>query len=72
MPAAKNLTEAIPPAPAAAAFTMRPEQLAELLQVDVRTLQRWHSEGVGPRRLRLPGRSVRYLRSDVEAWLASQ
>jgi excisionase family DNA binding protein len=44
------------------------EQLAEYLQRPVRTLYQWNYTGEGPRRIRI-GRTVRYRRSDVEAWL---
>jgi excisionase family DNA binding protein len=42
-------------------------ELAALLKVSPRTLQRWRVEGNGPK-FRRHGRRVRYSRSDVIAW----
>ena len=44
------------------------QQLAEELQVTVRTLERWRREGTGPPWVRV-GRSPRYRRQDVDRWL---
>jgi len=41
---------------------------AHLLSTSTDTLRRWHREGTGPRRVRLATRTVRYRRSEVEAW----
>jgi excisionase family DNA binding protein len=46
-------------------------QLAEELQVSLRTLERWRQEGTGPAFIRV-GRSPRYRRSDIDAWLDRQ
>jgi excisionase family DNA binding protein len=42
-------------------------ELAALLKVSPRTLQRWRVEGTGPK-FRRHGRRVRYSRADVLAW----
>jgi excisionase family DNA binding protein len=47
------------------------QQLADELQVSVRTLERWRQEGTGPAFIRV-GRSPRYRRSDIDAWLEQQ
>jgi excisionase family DNA binding protein len=47
------------------------QQLADELQVSVRTLERWRQEGTGPAFVRV-GRSPRYRRSDIDAWLERQ
>jgi excisionase family DNA binding protein len=47
------------------------QQLADELQVSVRTLERWRQEGTGPAFVRV-GRSPRYRRSDIDAWLDRQ
>lgn len=48
-------------------------QFAELAQVDIRTVRKWASRGVGPRPTRPAGsRIVRYWRSEVEAWLRGE
>jgi excisionase family DNA binding protein len=46
-------------------------QTADYLQVAVGTLRRWRAEGTGPPALRV-GRTVRYRRSDVDAWVERQ
>ena len=46
-----------------------PPQLAGLLNISIRTLERWRVEGVGPAYVKA-GRRVLYRREDVESWLA--
>ena len=43
-------------------------EAAELLRAPVATLRYWRHLGTGPRSFRV-GRSVRYWRTEVEAWL---
>lgn len=44
---------------------------AEMLDVDVRTLQRWHNQGIGPKRQnRDDKRPILYRRTDVEQFAA--
>jgi excisionase family DNA binding protein len=43
-------------------------ELAQLLNVSERTLERWRMEGVGPAYIKA-GRRVLYRRQDVECWL---
>lgn len=45
-------------------------QLAAELQIPVRTLSQWRYRKVGPPYSKL-GRHVRYLRADVDRWVAS-
>ena len=45
-------------------------ELAALLQVSRRTLDRYRAKGIGPAHEKVDGR-VRYRRADVEAWLSS-
>jgi excisionase family DNA binding protein len=47
------------------------QQLADELQVSLRTLERWRQQGTGPAFIRV-GRSPRYRRADVDAWLERQ
>lgn len=47
-------------------------QLAERLQISVKTLAQWATQGRGPRYARPGGGHVRYRLSDVEAWEATQ
>jgi excisionase family DNA binding protein len=44
------------------------QDAAELLQVELSTMRRWHQEGTGPPCLDI-GRQVRYRRAAVERWL---
>jgi hypothetical protein len=46
-----------------------PEDLAELLNRDVRTLAVWRAQKRGPDFVRA-GRTIFYRRCDIEAWLA--
>lgn len=47
------------------------EELAEYLDLPVKTLYKWRHEGSGPRSVRV-GRHVRYFVSDVREWLDRQ
>jgi len=47
---------------------MTAQQVADMLQIDRRTLERLIARGEGPPSVRF-GRSRRWLRSDVEQWL---
>jgi excisionase family DNA binding protein len=47
------------------------EEVAEYLQVPVKTLYDWRHRGLGPRGLRV-GRHVRYRHADVDAWLETR
>ena len=44
---------------------------AQILGVTIRTLQRWHRAGQGPRRKTGRGRWVFYKRSEVEEWIGA-
>lgn len=50
-------------------FTIR--QAAALLGIPVKTLYNWRAAGRGPRSFRI-GRSIRYTRTDIAAWVAEQ
>jgi len=47
------------------------EQTANLLQIPERTLADWRYRDIGPAFVRT-GRSVRYRRSDLDAWLEAR
>jgi excisionase family DNA binding protein len=47
------------------------QQLADELEVSVRTLERWRQQGTGPAFIRV-GRSPRYRRADLDPWLDQQ
>lgn len=48
-----------------------PQELADTLEIPVRTVYAWRSRGLGPVGVRI-GRHIRFRDSDVEAWLAQQ
>ncbi|HVD79981.1 MAG TPA: helix-turn-helix domain-containing protein [Propionibacteriaceae bacterium] len=47
------------------------QEVADLVRVPVATLRYWRHLGTGPRSFRI-GRSVRYWRTEVFAWLDDQ
>ena len=47
------------------------EELADLLQVPVRSVYVWRQKGIGPRGIRV-GKYVRYRPSEVNRWLEAQ
>lgn len=47
---------------------LKPEEVASLLGISLRTLSRWHALRVGPARCKI-GRTVLYRRDAIEAWL---
>jgi excisionase family DNA binding protein len=47
---------------------LRPDEVAALLDVPLRTIYRWRSRHDGPRGYRI-GRHVRYRVDDIERWL---
>jgi len=47
------------------------QEVADVVRVPVATLRYWRHLGTGPRSFRI-GRSVRYWRREVFAWLADQ
>ena len=47
------------------------EELAKALKMSPRTLQKWRSDGRGPRYIRL-GHNVRYRSQDIAGWLESK
>lgn len=51
-------------------FVTRPE-LANELRVKIQTLAAWACRGEGPAYVKV-GRSVRYRRVDIEAWIAGR
>lgn len=48
-----------------------PEQVADYLQIPVKTLAKWRSEGTGPDYSKV-GRHVRYDWADIREWLDTQ
>lgn len=46
-----------------------PQEVAEMLRLEVETLEGWRSKGNGPRYVKLGKREVRYRPSEVLHWL---
>jgi predicted DNA-binding transcriptional regulator AlpA len=61
-----------PAQPSAAQKPMTSESLADYLEVSVRTVERWRITGGGPDFVPISRNVVRYLPSDVDAWLRSR
>lgn len=53
-------------------MVMSPKVLAEILDVSLKSLERWRDAKTGPTWHKLPGSSlIRYSRADVVSWFAS-
>lgn len=52
--------------------SMTQDEFCAVTRVSRPTAQRYRREGTGPAFYRLPGGGVRYLRRDVESWLAAR
>lgn len=50
---------------------LTPAEVAELLKLQPSTLVEWRRLRKGPRHIRVGHRTVRYRRSDIDAWLES-
>ena len=48
---------------------LKERTVAEILNLSVRTLQKWRCTGEGPPFVRISSRAVRYHREDIEAWV---
>ena len=48
-----------------------PDEAAKFLNSNPRTLERWRTEGNGPRFVKV-GRRVHYRRESLDAWIAKQ
>ena len=44
-------------------------EAAALLRVKRFTMRKWRREGGGPRFIRCGGRLIRYIKTDIDAWL---
>lgn len=58
--------------PARPADRMTEAEAAAHIGVCIRTLQRYRADGSGPEWSRIGPRRIRYMRQDVDAWLARQ
>ena len=45
------------------------KETAKILGFSIRTLQKWRSNGGGPRFVRVSARAIRYRREDLEQWI---
>ena len=61
----------VPPsvAPLNPADLLSDREVADLLNIAVKTVQNWRWKGEGPRAIKLGKRAVRYRRADVEAFI---
>jgi predicted DNA-binding transcriptional regulator AlpA len=62
---------AVPVTPHADDALLTIQEVADVVRVPVATLRYWRHVGTGPRSFRI-GRSVRYWRTEVFAWLDNQ
>ncbi|QQP94062.1 helix-turn-helix domain-containing protein (plasmid) [Skermanella sp. TT6] len=51
---------------------LTPEELAELLDISPKTLQKWRARKTGPQHIRVSYRVIRYELEEVERWLATR
>ena len=51
---------------------LTPKEAAEYLKVSEKTLEGWRCAEVGPKFYRMGRRTVRYFKSDIEAWLRAE
>lgn len=63
--------ESVPDLPHSGDELMSMKEVAELVRVPIATLRYWRHLGTGPRGFRI-GRSVRYWRAEVWAWIEEQ
>lgn len=47
---------------------LKPEEVAEILNVSVRTLETWRYKGIGPKYLKISQRCIRYRHCDIRSW----
>lgn len=69
-----TLQPTVSPAPPSAAplnpaDLLSDREVADLLNIAVKTVQNWRWKGEGPRTIKLGKRAVRYRRADVEAFI---
>ena len=50
---------------------LAPEEVSQILSMDVRTLRSWRQAGTGPPAVRM-GKYVRYPASELQAWMDSR
>jgi len=58
--------------PSAADALLRPVDVATMLGVSPKTMERWRAEGRGPRFAKLSGKVVRYRAVDVDAFVRAR
>lgn len=51
---------------------LSPQKTAEILNVSLRSLERWRGTGDGPAFVRVGARRIAYRSEDVQAWLAAR
>ncbi len=48
------------------------QETAKFLCHSVKTLQGWRTKNIGPKFVRISGRSIRYRRRDLQTWIESK
>ncbi|MBI4606434.1 MAG: helix-turn-helix domain-containing protein [Planctomycetes bacterium] len=51
---------------------LRELEVADLINMSVRTVRDWRLTGAGPPFVRVSGRCVRYRRADLDSWIAAR
>jgi hypothetical protein len=59
-------------APPPVSDLLKPQAVADLLHVSTKVLERWRGNGDGPNYCRLSRKTLRYQRSDIEAFIAAR
>lgn len=48
---------------------LTPKELGKILGVSIKTLQRWRSEGEGPKFIKVGNKRIRYSFKDLDRWV---
>ena len=62
----------MPASPAPSPLLLTETEAANILGFSIRTLQKWRSQGGGPRFVRVSARAIRYRRTDLDQWIESR
>lgn len=58
--------------PATNGRLLKPEEVAKILRMKPRSLERWRARGYGPPHVKISGRRVRYRSPDLDRWINSR
>jgi predicted DNA-binding transcriptional regulator AlpA len=51
---------------------LTPKELGDFLSISIKTLQRWRTEGLGPKFIKVGTKRIRYSFKDLDDWAQSQ